>query len=169
MGKQVDKFAKLVAADCGGLTGINDDGKTVSFDPIAFGTIFQLVWPALQAWLQKCRERRQQQDQTPQLLNAGQMGYQANLDAFNAQQQGLANTMGGLTNLASTAFMFSDRRLKSRIKRVGTHDIGVGIYEYDMAGYRQRGVIAQEVEAVRPDLVKRHPSGYLMVNYGELR
>lgn len=107
--------------------------------------------------------------ETPQLLNAGQMGYQANLDAFNAQQQGLANTMGGLTNLASTAFMFSDRRLKSRIKRVGTHDIGVGIYEYDMAGYRQRGVIAQEVEAVRPDLVKRHPSGYLMVNYGELR
>ena len=107
--------------------------------------------------------------ETPQLLNAGQMGYQANLDAFNAQQQGLANTMGGLTNLASTAFMFSDRRLKSRIKRVGTHDIGVGIYEYDMAGYRQRGVIAQEVAAVRPDLVKRHPSGYLMVNYGELR
>ena len=107
--------------------------------------------------------------ETPQLLNAGQMGYQANLDAFNAQQQGLANTMGGLTNLASTAFMFSDRRLKSRIKRVGTHGIGVGIYEYDMAGYRQRGVIAQEVEAVRPDLVKRHPSGYLMVNYGELR
>ena len=107
--------------------------------------------------------------ETPQLLNAGQMGYQANLDAFNAQQQGLSNTMGGLTNLASTAFMFSDRRLKSRIKRVGTHGIGVGIYEYDMAGYRQRGVIAQEVEAVRPDLVKRHPSGYLMVNYGELR
>ena len=106
--------------------------------------------------------------ETPQLLNAGQMGYQANLDAFNAQQQGLANTMGGLTNLASTAFMFSDRRLKRRIKRVGTHAAGVGIYEYDVLGYRQRGVIAQEVEAVRPDLVKRHPSGYLTVNYGGL-
>lgn len=106
--------------------------------------------------------------ETPQLLNAAQMGYQANLDAFNAQQQGLANTMGGLTNLASTAFMFSDRRLKSRIKRVGTHASGVGIYEYDVLGYRQRGVIAQEVEAVRPDLVKRHPSGYLTVNYGGL-
>ena len=106
--------------------------------------------------------------ETPQLLNAGQMGYQASLDAFNAQQQGLANTMGGLSNLASTAFMFSDRRLKRRIKRVGTHASGVGIYEYDVLGYRQRGVIAQEVEAVRPDLVKRHPSGYLTVNYGGL-
>ncbi len=107
--------------------------------------------------------------ETPQLLQAANMGYQAQLDAFNAQQQGLANTLGGIGNIASTAFMFSDRRLKRNIKRVGTHAIGVGIYEYDMAGYRQRGVMAQEVEAVRPDLVKRHASGYLMVNYGELR
>jgi len=66
MGKAVQKFQALVAADCGGLTGTNEDGKTVSFDPIAFGTIFQIVMPVLQAWLQRCRERRQQQDQTPQ-------------------------------------------------------------------------------------------------------
>jgi hypothetical protein len=107
--------------------------------------------------------------ETPQLLNAANMQYNASLDAFNAQQQGLANTMGGLTNLASTAFMFSDRRLKRRVKRVGTHaDLGVGVYEYEMAGFPQRGVIAQEVAAVRPDLVKRHPSGYLMVDYGRV-
>ncbi len=106
--------------------------------------------------------------ETPNILGATQMGYQAQMDQYNAQQAGLANTIGGLTNLASSAFMFSDRRLKRNIKQVGTHDIGVGIYEFDMAGYRQRGVIAQEVEAVRPDLVKRHASGYLMVNYGEL-
>jgi hypothetical protein len=37
-----------------------------------------------------------------------------------------------------------------------------------MDGVPQRGVIAQEVERVRPDLVKRHASGYLMVNYGGL-
>jgi hypothetical protein len=64
--------------------------------------------------------------------------------------------------------MFSDRRLKSNIKRVGTHPIGVGIYDYTMMGMRQRGVIAQEVQAVRPDLVKRHASGFLQVNYGGL-
>ena len=70
MGKAVEKFQTLVAADCGGLTGTNEDGRTVAIDPIAFGTVFQLVWPVFQAWLQKCRERRQQkqeqQDQTPQ-------------------------------------------------------------------------------------------------------
>ena len=64
--------------------------------------------------------------------------------------------------------MFSDRRLKSNIKRVGEHKIGVGIYSFTMMGFPQHGVIAQEVEAVRPDLVKRHANGYLMVNYGGL-
>jgi hypothetical protein len=64
--------------------------------------------------------------------------------------------------------MFSDRRLKSNIKRVGTHPIGVGIFTYTMMGMPQRGVIAQEVQAVRPDLVKRHANGFLQVNYGEI-
>ena len=66
MGKAVQKFQALVAADCGGLTGSNEDGDRVAIDPILFGSIFQLVMPVFQAWLQKCRERRQQQDQTPQ-------------------------------------------------------------------------------------------------------
>jgi hypothetical protein len=64
--------------------------------------------------------------------------------------------------------MFSDRRLKSNIRRVGTHAIGVGIYDFEMMGVEQRGVIAQEVQKVRPDLVKRHANGFLMVNYGGL-
>ena len=69
MGKALDKFQVVVQADCGGLTGTNEDGKTVEFDPIAFGTIFQLVWPVFESWLKRCRERRQQkqeQQDTPQ-------------------------------------------------------------------------------------------------------
>jgi hypothetical protein len=117
-----------------------------------------------------------QQSQTPNILGATQSAYDAQLGAYNAQQAGNANTLGGLFSLGSAAlstpqagaFLFSDRRLKSNIKRVGTHAIGVGIYDYTMMGMPQRGVIAQEVEAVRPDLVKRHASGYLTVNYGGL-
>ena len=69
MGKALNRFQALVQADCGGLTGTNEDGRTVEFDPIAFGTIFQLVWPVFESWLKKCRERRQQrqeQQDTPQ-------------------------------------------------------------------------------------------------------
>ena len=110
--------------------------------------------------------------ETPNMLGATQMGYNAAMDGYNAQQAGFGNMLGGLFSLGSAAisnpFMFSDRRLKRRIKRIGTHALGVGIYEFDMAGYRQRGVIAQEVAAVRPDLVKRHASGYLTVNYSAL-
>ena len=106
--------------------------------------------------------------ETPNILGATQMGYDAQLGATNAQNAAFGNLLGAGAQLGSAAFMFSDRRLKSNIKRVGTHAIGVGIYDYTMMGMPQRGVIAQEVEAVRPDLVKRHASGYLMVNYGGL-
>ena len=106
--------------------------------------------------------------ETPNILGATQMGYDAQLGAANAQNAAFGNLLGAGAQLGSAAFMFSDRRLKSNIKRVGTHAIGVGIYDYTMMGMPQRGVIAQEVEAVRPDLVKRHASGYLMVNYGGL-
>lgn len=110
-----------------------------------------------------------QRSETPNILGATQMGYDAQLGAVNAQNAAFGNLLGAGAQLGSAAFMFSDRRLKSNIKRVGTHAIGVGIYDYTMMGMPQRGVIAQEVEAVRPDLVKRHASGYLMVNYGGLQ
>lgn len=108
------------------------------------------------------------QAQTPNILGALQSQYDAQLGAYNADQAAFGNLLGAGAQLGSAAFMFSDRRLKSNIKRVGTHAIGVGIYDYTMMGMSQRGVIAQEVQAVRPDLVKRHASGYLTVNYGGL-
>jgi hypothetical protein len=114
--------------------------------------------------------------QTPNIMGAMQNTYDAQLGAYNASQASGANTMGGLfslgsaamSNPATAAMMFSDRRLKSNIKRVGEHKIGVGIYSYTMMGFAQHGVIAQEVAVVRPDLVKRHANGYLMVDYGGL-
>jgi hypothetical protein len=115
--------------------------------------------------------------QTPNIMGAMQSQYDAQLGAYNAENAGMNNLLGAGAQLGAAylmgpgagAFKFSDRRLKSNIKRVGTHAIGVGIYDYTMMGMSQRGVIAQEVEAVRPDLVKRHASGYLMVNYGGLK
>jgi len=111
--------------------------------------------------------------ETPNLLGAMQMGYDAQLGAYNADQAAFGNLLSGGAQLGSAvlsnpAFAFSDARLKRNVRRVGTHSIGVGIYDYTMMGVAQRGVIAQEVAKVRPDLVKRHANGYLMVNYGGL-
>lgn len=84
----------------------------------------------------------------------------------NAQNAGLYNLLGQGGMAAAT--YFSDRRLKSNIERIGTHRLGIGIYEYDIFGGRQVGVMADEVEAVMPEAVIQHPSGYKMVNYGAL-
>ena len=87
----------------------------------------------------------------------------------NAQQSGLFSLGGAaLGNAKEIGAMFSDRRLKSNIVRIGTHPIGVGIYEYDIFGGRQIGVMAQELMEVMPEAVHQHPSGYLMVDYGRL-
>lgn len=72
----------------------------------------------------------------------------------------------GLTGLAS--FVPSDERLKSNIKRIGTHIKGFGIYSYNIFNRHEYGVLAQEVMKIVPSAVKMHPSGYLTVNYGEL-
>ena len=98
-------------------------------------------------------------------LGAAGLQGQAALDAFNAKQAGFGGLMSGLGTLGAAGIMASDRRLKSNIVKVGEHPIGVGIYEYDIFGRRERGVIAQEVAKVAPELVHRGAAGYLHVDY----
>ena len=74
----------------------------------------------------------------------------------------------GLGSLGGAAISKSDIRLKSNIVKVGDHPKGFGIYEYDIDGRRERGVMAQEVEKIIPEAVLEHPDGYKMVNYGAL-
>jgi len=96
--------------------------------------------------------------------NMDQYGIQsANANAQNAGLYGMLGTAGGLA-----AMKFSDRRLKSNIERIGTHPIGLPIYEYDIFGEHQIGFMADEVEAFMPAAVSVHPSGFKMVDYGML-
>lgn len=95
----------------------------------------------------------------------------ADMQKYGIQQSGANATTSGLFSLAGAAapLVFpSDRRLKSNIDRIGTHKLGIGIYEYDIFGERQQGVMADEAEKVMPKAVLMHPSGYKMVNYGLL-
>jgi len=97
---------------------------------------------------------------------------QADMSRYGIQQAGNNATTSGLFGaLASGAMLaskFSDRRLKSNIVQVGTHPLGIGIYEYDIFGNRERGVMADEVAKVMPEAIVPHESGYMMVNYGKL-
>jgi len=94
-------------------------------------------------------------------LGAANMGYQAEMDAYSAKQAGMDSAMGA----ASSLFMFSDRRLKRDIIRIGSFN-GHKFYSWKWIwGGDGFGVMADEVPQ---EYVAVHPSGYLMVDYGRL-
>lgn len=73
-----------------------------------------------------------------------------------------------LSGVGAIAPFFSDRRLKSDIRRVGALPNGIGVYTYTLNGEETMGVMADEVARVRPEAVHRGPDGYLRVDYGRI-
>ncbi len=81
-----------------------------------------------------------------------------NADLYNVRAAQAGNLQSGLFGLGGAgimggAMLLSDRRLKSNVVRIGTHPLGIGVYEYDIFGRRERGVMADEVKAVMPEAV----------------
>tara|TARA_R110000737_G_scaffold125676_1_gene158138 strand:+ start:85 stop:1722 length:1638 start_codon:yes stop_codon:yes gene_type:complete len=92
------------------------------------------------------------------------------------QSQTTSKTPGLFDYLTLGASM-SDARLKENVTSIGTLPNGLGLYSWDwtneakekgLSNHMTAGVIAQEVQAVMPDLVELQPSGYLAVHYGKL-
>ena len=93
------------------------------------------------------------------------------------QQQASANQNNQMWNvIGSGAAMFSDTRLKEDIKKVSELN-GHNLYSWtwknnhpkvDQRGKTGFGVIAQEVERTRPDVISEHETGYKMVDYNSL-
>jgi hypothetical protein len=115
---------------------------------------------------------------TPQLfdpavglnLGAAQRSNQVAAASANAQAQAANNAgiMGAVGSIGSAAvpFMFSDRRLKTDIAKVGETKKGLPIYTYKYKGddTTQMGVMAQDVEKKTPKAVKE-VGGFKAVNY----
>jgi len=70
---------------------------------------------------------------------------------------------------ASALMAFSDERLKEDIAPVGKLNDGQNVYSYRYKGdpVPRLGLMAQEVIEHKPEAVARHPSGFLMVDYGK--
>lgn len=107
--------------------------------------------------------------QATNYLDAAKLQNDYNWDKYNAQAQQSNSMMSGIGSLAGAAMMFSDKRLKKILGKVG-EKAGFNLYRFKYLGsdVEHVGVIAQEVQKVRPDLVKRHANGFLMVNYAGL-
>lgn len=82
---------------------------------------------------------------------------------------GALGTAAGMDALGLLVPAFSDRRLKQNIERIGTHEAGFGIYRYNYIWSDEPtiGVMADEVEMVNPEAVRR-VDGYAMVDYAKL-
>jgi hypothetical protein len=111
------------------------------------------------------------------ILGAAQMGYNAQMGDFNAKQAAQQSFNQGLMGLGGAGIMaFSDIRMKENIMAIGTLPNGLPFYQFEykpefkgIAGHgRFVGVMAQEVEMVRPEAVITTSEGYKMVNYGVL-
>lgn len=86
-------------------------------------------------------------------------------------QTGRSSQSTGLGDIAQAGLgflMFSDRRLKSAIKRIGTTEGGLPLYRYSIFGRTEIGVMADEVAKVIPEAVTR-VMGFDMVDYGMVR
>jgi hypothetical protein len=121
----------------------------------------------------------------PDYLSASQAQGQYNLGTYNAQQaaqasanqglMGLGGTLGAAAMLAPVG-TFSDIRTKENIVKVGILENGLPVYLYEYkpefkaeAGEgRFLGVMAHEVEEVKPEAVITRPDGYKMVDYAQL-
>ena len=92
-------------------------------------------------------------------FQAGMQKQQMANDAMSSMMQGVG----------TAAMMFSDRRVKTDIRRIGRHPRGFGIYRYRYIGEQGEriGVIAQEVRRYAPELVGS-VNGVLQVDYSSI-
>jgi hypothetical protein len=101
------------------------------------------------------------------IIGANNWGGQTTGTSTTTKTPSAFETIGGLLGAgASAAKLFSDERLKTDIKRVGTLDNGLPVYTFRYRGTSkiQMGVMAQDVERVKPDAVEDFGS-YMIVDY----
>jgi hypothetical protein len=88
----------------------------------------------------------------------------------STQKSGFGSILQGGGSLASSAAMFSDPRLKVSIKKLAEAADGLGFYEwrYLIGGRTARGVMADEVERLRPWALGPEVAGFKTVDYAKL-
>lgn len=128
------------------------------------------------AYLTKGTELNQQyyNNYLQNLTGLSNLGTQAgSLVAQTGQQStsGGASTAGTIASLiGGIGSIFSDRRLKTDIKRVGKTKSGLDVFtfRYKDGGPVQMGVMAQDVEKKKPSALGPKIEGYRTVDYGRL-
>jgi hypothetical protein len=94
--------------------------------------------------------------------SSSQMNPITGLLGLGASGLGMAGMLGAF-GAGPQAAAFSDERLKTDKRKVGSVDIHDWRYLWEPEGVRHRGPMAQDVAELMPGLVGRGPGGYLTV------
>ncbi|MER9691991.1 tail fiber domain-containing protein [Mesorhizobium sp. M0179] len=110
----------------------------------------------------------------PTTDNAGliNQNYQDKMAAYNQQQAQSGSLIGGLFGLGSKLIGLSDDDAKKDKERLADITPEMGLWKFHYKGEAKGapmrlGLMASEVEKVRPDAVSRRPDGYRQVDYGK--
>jgi hypothetical protein len=109
--------------------------------------------------------------QATNYLDAAKSQGNYDMEAAKMNNQMMGDIMGGASKLGSSAMMFSDERLKCSIVRTGVDvipGVPLAVWRWKGTGRADSGVIAQDLEKVRPDLVHM-VKGFRVVDYAGLR
>ena len=89
---------------------------------------------------------------------------------YGTQMAGYGAKMNAIGNIIGGAAAGSDKTLKENIVKVGQSPSGLNIYEWNYlwSPERFRGVIAQEVQKIKPQAVLSNIFGHLLVDYSKL-
>jgi len=116
----------------------------------------------------------QQTMQAGDIQGATYANYQGAQNAYNQQQQANSSAKGGLGSLAGSLgsaaiTKYSDRRLKTNIRKVGKLANGLFVYlfNYIWGGPAELGVMSDEVRVIMPHAVGTR-NGFDVVNYSEV-
>lgn len=110
--------------------------------------------------------------QAAQYVPALAARYGADAQKYSADQASKNSKLGGATTLGGAGIIAaSDERLKDEIERLPLEvapGVSLARWKWKVGGSPGVGVVAQDVEKVRPDLVIMNSAGIRMVNYGAL-
>ena len=116
----------------------------------------------------------QQTMQAGDIEGATYANYQGALNNYNQQQQARSSAKGGFGDLAGSLgsaaiSKYSDRRLKTNIRKVGKLANGLFVYlfNYIWGGPAELGVMSDEVRKIMPHAVSTK-NGFDVVNYSEV-
>lgn len=113
----------------------------------------------------------------PQIANTDTAGiinanYQNQLGAWQANQANAGGLLSGIGSLAGSLIGLSDDDVKKDKKRIGDVKGEMGLWEFRYKGEpdsqpKHTGLMASEVEKVKPSAVKRGKDGKRRVDYGK--